>query len=217
MLCAERLATAPFQPSPLRNRTSRRLGVLRRLVPRPFPRARPSLHARSGRWQLEQDTLPEGDRPASKNSRRPNETACGRLAIGFDELPSQGIGQGPCARMARVSAAESAWAAANGAHQTVVRTASAADAMEPARRLDRPADVSGANILERYPGAAALSRTARQQDGISRIVPPRRADGPVLGGPCRLHDTRLTEEVGAKLGSMMPWIEQKRELTSRGS
>ncbi len=104
MLCDHRLSAAPSQPNQRPSRAFMSVGVLRVTSAAAKPRVRLSVQLRSGTWQLPHENRPSPDRRVSKNRRSPSSSAARLPETRLLGSVVIGVGQGPCARMARISA-----------------------------------------------------------------------------------------------------------------
>jgi hypothetical protein len=119
MLCDHRLSEAPSHPYQRPSRMFMSVGVLRSTSAAAAPRVWLSVQFRSGTWQVEHEKLPVADRRGSKKSSSPNTIASRLPDTRLLGSLLAGSGQGPCARMARISVslkgdASSSAAAAHG-------------------------------------------------------------------------------------------------------
>src|SRR5580765_1646091 len=125
MLCDQRLSAPPSQPYQRPSRTFIRVGVLRSTSAAATPRTLLSVQLRSGTWQVPHEKRPLTDRRVSKNRRSPNSIAARRPEARLVGSAAGGVGQGPCARIARISASvkctSSAARPASGANATKSR------------------------------------------------------------------------------------------------
>ena len=103
--CAHSVSCAPSQPNQRLKRRLNRLGALRSTVRCPRLRGRPSVQARSGGWQVAQETAPESDRRGSKNSARPKAMAAGVPETRLLGSGREAGGHGPWRRIRRSSSA----------------------------------------------------------------------------------------------------------------
>src|SRR6185436_18969567 len=103
MLCDRRLSAPPSQPYQRPRRTFISVGVLRSTSAAATPRALLSVQLRSGTWQVPQANLPLTERRVSKNRRSPSSTAARRPEARLVGSLALGTGQGPWARIARIS------------------------------------------------------------------------------------------------------------------
>src|SRR5688500_4980209 len=103
MLCDHRLSAPPSQPYQRPSRAFMRVGVLRSTSAAARPRTRLSVQLRSGTWQVPQEKRPSADRRVSKNRRSPSSSAARLPEARLVGSVACGAGQGPWARIARIS------------------------------------------------------------------------------------------------------------------